>query len=92
MSGLDSTVINHCVLAEKILCDSYEKLITCINATDVGSWVKPTVHPYQKFDETLIRSEDDYDNLVNKVQRHSKCCSNYCWRQDQMGKQYFTFN
>ena len=87
MSGLDSTVINHCVLAEKILCDSFEKLITCINAADVGSSVKPIVHPCEKSDKSLIRIEDDYDNLVNTVQRHSKCCSYYCWRQDQMGKQ-----
>ena len=92
MSGLDSTVINHGVLAKKIICDSYEKLITCINGADLGSSVKPIVHPCQKSDESLIRIEDDYDKLLNTVQRHSKCRSYYCLRQDQMGNQYCTFN
>ena len=54
--------------------------------------MKPTVHPCQKiFDEAIISSEDDYANLVNTVQRRSKCSLYYCLRQDQLGNQYCRF-
>ena len=84
LSELHSTVINDGVSAGKIICDYYDKLINCINPADVESWVKPTVHPRQKkFDKAIISSEDDYVNLVNTVQRQSKCSLYYCLRQDQ---------
>ena len=93
LSVLDSTVINDGVSAVKIICDYYDKSITCIKPADMDSWVKPTVRPCQKkLDEAIISSEDDYANLVNTVQRHSKCSSYYCLRQDQLGNQYCRFH
>lgn len=66
MCELDSTVINDC--GKKIMCDYYDKLITCINPADVEPWVKSTFHPRQKkFDEGIISSEDDYVTLVNTI-------------------------
>ena len=53
------------------MCDYYDKLITFINPADAGPWMKSTFHPCQeKFDEGIISSEDDYVNLVNKIQRY----------------------
>ena len=81
MSELDLTVIDDGNSA--IICDYYDKLISCINPANVDS-----VHPCQKkIDKAIISSEDDYANLVNTVQRHSKCSSYYCLRQDQLRNQ-----
>ena len=81
LSELDLTVINDGNSA--IICDYYDKLISRINPADVDS-----VHPCQKkIDKAITSSEDDYANLVNTVQRHSKCSSYYCLRQDQLGNQ-----
>ena len=46
----------------------------------------------EKIDEAIISSENDYANLVDTVQRDSKC-SLYCSsRQDQLGNQYCRFH
>ena len=56
MSELDLTVINDGNSA--IICDYYDKLISCISPADVDS-----VHPCQKkIDKAIISSEDDYAN------------------------------
>ena len=46
----------------------------------------------EKIDEAIISSENDYANLVNAVQRDSKCSLYYCSRQDQSGNQYCRFH
>ena len=76
---------NLCELHSTVINDGDDndddKLINHINPTNVEFWVKPTVHPCQKkFDEAIISSEDDYVNLVNTVQRQSKCSLYYCLR------------
>ena len=46
----------------------------------------------EKIDEAIISSENDYANLVDTVQRDSKCSLYYCSRQDQLGNQYCRFH
>ena len=54
--------------------------------------MKPTFHPCQKkLDEAITSREDDYADLVNTVERHSKCSSHCCLRQDILGNQYYRF-
>ena len=50
---------------------------------DHGMWIKPTVHPCQKWREDIPdhELESDYADLLNTVQRHTRCSTNYCLRK-----------
>ena len=88
--------------AENIICAYIDNLMTTENPTnpDDGSWVKPDVHPCKKHFKDAMRDPDkDYEDLVNLVQRHTKCSSAYClykkgensdkFLQIQFSKRYF---
>ena len=67
--------------AENIICAYIDNLMTTENPTnpDDGSWVKPDVHPCKEHFKDAMRDPDkDYEDLVNLVQRHTKCSSAYC--------------
>ena len=67
--------------AENILCAYIDNLMTTENPTnpDDGSWVKPDVHPCKEHFKDAMRDPDkDYEDLVNLVQRHTKCSLAYC--------------
>ena len=51
-------------------------------------WVKPAVHPRQvSYDDIgLSECDEDYTNLLNTVQRHTKCNSVYCLRRKTPNK------
>ena len=42
---------------------------------DDGSWVKPDIHPCK---DAMRNPDKDYEDLVNLVQRHTRCSSAYC--------------
>ena len=56
-------------------------------------WVKPKVHPCRKRYSQISDSEWDHDyvDLLNSVQRHSKCISAYYLRQNENNSQYCRF-
>ena len=48
--------------------------------------MKPSIHPCQKRHKDLVSlqdSEQDYVDLLNTVQRHTRCSTNYCLRKKQ---------
>lgn len=46
-------------------------------------WIKPSVHPcqvrYEDIDYTM--NDNDYVDLLNSVQRHTRCSTSYCLRK-----------
>jgi hypothetical protein len=49
------------------------------------------VHPCQKRSDELIDDLQDYIELVNKLQRHTRCNPSYCLRVDRSGQQRCRF-
>ena len=72
--------------AEKEICHYHDLLISTMNPIDVSSFSKPSLHPCKlKFAQVIEDLHSDYIQLVNTVQRHSKCNSGYCLKQDVGG-------
>ena len=85
--------INESKIAEKKICEYYDHLISCNNPGQVDEWVKPIKHPCRNNSEIAVSDLDsDYVDLVNSAQRHSKCNSAYCLREDDQGNQYCRFH
>ena len=61
---------------------------------DENDWITPEVHPCKLKYTDIEENEwdDDYVNLLNTVQRHSKCNSAYCLRQKPDDKQNRRFD
>ena len=82
--------------AEKQVCDYVDHLISTNNPLnpDENDWIATEVHPCKLKYTDIEESEwdDDYVNLLNTVQRHSKCNSAYCLRQKSDGKQNCRFD
>lgn len=53
------------------------------NPSDNGTWKKPSIHPCQKHHNDIKNTDNDYIDLLNTVQRHTHCSSNYCLRKRQ---------
>ena len=88
---LRSNVING-LAAEKAICQYHDSLLTTMNPTDPNEWVKPSIHPCKvKFEDAMKNVDDDYIDLVNSIQRHTKCNSGYCLRHDKFGNQFCRF-
>ena len=67
--------------AEEIICSYVDSLISTQNPTnpDDGDWVKPVNHPCKlTFENVQHDWDNDYENLVNLVQRHTTCSTAYC--------------
>ena len=60
--------------AESVIC----KYVDTCNP-DSGNWVKPDIHPCRKnFDDIQqIEWDEDYEDLLNSVQRHTQCSTAY---------------
>ena len=70
--------------AETIICDYVDYLMSTQNSAnpDDGSWVKPANHPCKlRFEDIQNDWDNDYENLVNTVQRHTNCSTAYCLRK-----------
>ena len=51
----------------------------------------PNHHPYQKHSEEIHDNIQDYIELVNKLQRHTRCNFSYCFRVNGNGQQHCRF-
>jgi hypothetical protein len=51
----------------------------------------PERHPCQKKSNELNDDQQDYINLINKLQRHTRCSPAYCLRINREGKQICRF-
>ena len=76
------------------MCNYYDYLISCCNSTNENMWAKPNLHPCRKTFSLALESDLDLDyaDLVNSVQRHSKCNAAYCLKMDKDGNQKCRFN
>ncbi|PKK67779.1 hypothetical protein RhiirC2_663004 [Rhizophagus irregularis] len=52
----------------------------------------PEHHPCQKRSEEINDDDQDYIDLVNKLQRHTRCNPSYCFRVDKTGQQSCRFS
>eukprot|EP00795_Rhopilema_esculentum_P003598 gene3598-13017_t len=71
--------------AEKVICCYTDSLLSTWNNNNPEEmqWIKPDVHPCkQRFsDITEQHLDDDYEDLLNTVQRHTICNSLYCLKR-----------
>ena len=80
--------------AEDRICKYNDFILSSWNPVDHNEWVKPAVHACKRkfLDISHHESDDDYADLVNSVERHTKCSSAYCVRTDKDGNQNCRFN
>ena len=71
--------------ASDIVCKYVNWLLSTYNPDppDNGTWIKPSIHPCQRPHKDIQDSDSDYIDLLNTVQRHTHCSSNYCLRRKQ---------
>ena len=71
--------------ASEVICKYVDWLLSTYNPDppDNGTWIKPTVHPCQQHHKDIQNSDSDYIDLLNTVQRHTRCSSNYCLRKKE---------
>ena len=71
--------------ASEQICEYVDSLLSTCNPTPPESevWTKPTLHPCRKFHEDILDADrdNDYADLLNTVQRHTRCSTKYCLRQ-----------
>ena len=65
--------------ASEQVCNYVESLVSTWNPPPPVSeiWTKPHIHPCKKFHEDIVDFETDYADLLNTVQRHTRCSTNY---------------
>ena len=81
------------IYSRKNLFPRYDYLISCVNPVPHQEWVKPDIHPCRiDYQDAIQNMDDDYANLLNTVQRHTKCNSEYCLRTNIEGEQYCRFH
>ena len=77
-SGEQKDILQDCIEAEKIIHNYFDSLISCMNPVGKAYWQKPLIHPCKKTFEEVIRDlRQDYIDIANSVQGHSKCSSAY---------------
>ena len=71
--------------ASDVICKYVDGLLSTYNPDppDNGNWIKPTVHPCQQHHKDIQNTDTDYIDLLNTVQRHTRCSSNYCLRKKE---------
>jgi hypothetical protein len=66
-------------------CQYVDWLLSIVNPNppEKDMWIRPQVHPCQKRynDIPAFEKESDYVDLLNMVQRHTRCSTNYCLRK-----------
>jgi hypothetical protein len=92
MNSFHRARVNEGLTAEKEICQYHDSLLTTINPVNPEEWSRPETHPCKvKFCEAMEKSDADYADLVNSIQRHAKCNSAYCLRYDKTGNQFCRF-
>ena len=70
--------------AADTVCQYVDWLLSTVNPNppDEDMWIRPQVHPCQRChkDITDHELESDYADLLNMVQQHTRCSTNYCLR------------
>ena len=88
-----NALIKEGIKAENEICNYYDYLISCSNPGNINDWIQPAKHPCRNsFVTAVVELDSDYIDIVNSVQRHSKCNSPYCLREDKQGNQYCRFH
>ncbi|XP_046856025.1 uncharacterized protein LOC124449122 [Xenia sp. Carnegie-2017] len=71
--------------AAETVCQYVDWLLSTINPNppDEDIWIRPEVHPCQRPHKDIPEDEkqSDYEDLVNMVQRHTRCSTSYCLRK-----------
>ena len=66
-------------------CQYVDYLLSTVNPNppDGDIWIRPQTNPCQKRHNDISEneSESDYTDLLNMVQRHTRCSTNYCLRK-----------
>ena len=66
-------------------CQYVDWILSTVNPNppDEDMWIRPQVHPCQKRHNDIPDHEvqSDYVDLLNMVQRHTRCSTNYCLRK-----------
>ena len=82
ISGEDMHRIQNEIREAEIAVD---KLMSTVNPNIPyqSGWHKPEVHPCKKkyADTITTEAEEDYENLLNMVQRHTNCSSAHCLKE-----------
>ena len=75
----DSEIVEDGKMAEEKICKYVDWLLCTCNPDppDNGLWQKPSTHPCQKYHMNVQDSESDYVDLLNTVQRHTRCSTSY---------------
>lgn len=77
--------------ASQTICD-YEDCLLCKynpNPPSNETWVKPTIHPCKRRHidiNTDTEMYDDYADLLNTVQRHTRSSTAYCLRKKKQNQ------
>ena len=87
----DTAELNQKILdgkkASQLVCQYVDWLLSTYNPDppDNGTWIKPSIHPCQRRHKDILieESHDDYIDLLNTVQRHTRCSTSYCLRRKQ---------
>ncbi|CAB4043659.1 Hypothetical predicted protein, partial [Paramuricea clavata] len=71
--------------AADTVCQYVDWLLSTVNPNppDEDMWIRPEVHPCQKSHHNIPEHEkqSDYVDLLNMVQRYTRCSTNYCLRK-----------
>ncbi len=82
-SELDKDIIAGNKAAEKA-CRYVHWLLSTVNPNppDDDLWIRPSIHPCQKHYQEINDCDihDDYCDLLNMVQQHTRCSTNCCLR------------
>jgi len=84
LAALNQKVLDGKKASEQV-CQYVDWLLSTYNPDPPsnGTWIKPSIHPCQRLHTNVQDSDSDYVDLLNTVQRHTNCSSNYCLRKKQ---------
>ena len=71
--------------AANTVCQYVDWLLSTVNPNppDDGNWIRPEIHPCQRQHSDICDhdTQSDYVDLLNMVQRHTRCNTGYCLRK-----------
>ena len=71
--------------AADTVCQYVDWLLSTVNPNppDKDMWISPEIHPCQKRHDDIPEDDvqSDYIDLLNMVQRHTRCSTSYCLRK-----------
>lgn len=87
--NIDSTELDQEIVAgdkaAETACQYVDSLLSTVNPIppDQGMWMRPQVHPCQRSYKDIpdYELESDYADLLNMIQRHTRCSTSYCLRK-----------